>query len=48
MVKLVSVADVQHGCSGFEFAWVQAVALMLVQGMCECSQTLLGLESSII
>jgi hypothetical protein len=33
MVKLVWVADVQHGCSSFELAWVQAVALLLVQGM---------------
>jgi hypothetical protein len=50
MVKLVWVGDVQHGCSGFELAWVQAVALLLVHGMCRCSQAqaLLGLESSII
>jgi hypothetical protein len=42
------MCDVQHGCSGFELAWVQAVALLLMQGMYRCSQALLGLESSII
>jgi hypothetical protein len=29
----VRCSDVQHGCSGFELAWVQSVALLLVQGM---------------
>jgi hypothetical protein len=29
MMKLFWVGDVQHGCSGSELAWVQAVALLL-------------------
>jgi hypothetical protein len=35
------------GCSGFELAWVRAVALLLVQDKSECSQALLCVESSI-
>jgi hypothetical protein len=32
-VKSVWIADFQHGCLGFELDWVQAVAMLLIQGM---------------
>jgi hypothetical protein len=33
MVKSVWIADFQHGCSGFVLDWLQAVAMLLIQGM---------------
>jgi hypothetical protein len=33
MVKSVWKAGFQHGCSGFGLDWVQAVAMLLIQGM---------------